>query len=582
MSISNIRITFRQWLTLFVGTLLCLSIHADPFTSEEEKFLDFDQAYQLDAPSLKEGKVYLSWQIVDGYYLYTNTFALQAVSKNQALTLALHIPPGEKKYDDILKEEHEIHHHGVEIWAELPKWSGSYQLQVTAQGCADAGLCYPPETRYFNVDNGVATPTDTALQVTEPPSGSTPMASGSPPAKKPFLLWMILGAFVGGLILNLMPCVFPVLSLKALSLASGKTKHQHWHGWAYTGGIVASFVGVAIILIVAKHAGSSLGWGFQLQQPVFVAFLCYLFFVMGLVLLGALELGGAWMGWGQKWTQGHGLTASFFTGVLAAVVASPCTAPFMATAVGFAVTQDTLSGLLVFVGLGLGMAFPYLLLTYSPAVARALPHPGAWMDTLKQVLAFPLFFTAAWLLLVLGALTSSDASAWLVTGACAIAFAIWLLRVRGDSNVWLNFRRILALLAAVLALAIAIHIEHWSKRDLGVWQNYDPDQLTELRSKHTPVFVDLTADWCITCKVNERVALHTEDVENFATQHGIVLMVGDWTRKDEKISALLAKYERNGVPLYLMYPADSSQDAEVLPQLLTKGAVLEAMNKALE
>jgi thiol:disulfide interchange protein DsbD len=386
---------------------------------------------------------------------------------------------------------------------------------------------------------------------------------------------MLLLAFMGGAILNLMPCVFPILSLKVLSFARSTDHDRHLHSWLYTAGVIASFVLVAAALIGLKQAGNAIGWGFQLQSPGFVIALAYLFIAMGLSLSGVVELGSNLMNAGSGLADRGGLGGSFFTGVLAVVVASPCTAPFMGTALGFAVSQPPLIGLTVFAALGAGMAAPLLLFSYSGAARRVMPKPGPWMETLKQFLAFPLYGTAIWLLWVAGRQTGVNTMATALSGALLLALGLWIW----NHNHW---RRGLAV--ACLAGAVG----------LGSMRGLDParagvagaeggklawsDQIVaELRRDGRPVFVDVTADWCITCKANEAAVLLTEDVSRAFDDHGVVYMVADWTNHDARIAALLERHGRTGIPLYLMYPADTRLEPLILPQLLTRKTVLEAL-----
>jgi thiol:disulfide interchange protein len=570
-------------------TLSCPSLCAadDPFASIPTvgEFLNFDQAYKLQA-SIDEKDVHFDWQIEPGYYLYHREFALELASEDKREAVELRIPPGLVKFDEVFQEERELYYEQVRVSATIPEHDGAVYLLHTVQGCADAGLCYPPETTVFRLEAGSISPA-TSADVPARPSAepqSNSQANPAPIAAAEATPWIVISkifaAFIGGIILNLMPCVFPVLSLKALSLCqhNGGAKERIVSGWAYTAGIAASFIPLAIVIILAKQAGESLGWGAQLQEPIFVALLIYLFFAIGLNFAGVFEISGRLMGVGQNLVQGSGTVASFFTGVLAAVVASPCTAPLMAGALGFALTQSIPVASLVFLGLALGMAFPFLLLSHVPSLAKMMPQPGAWMDVFKQVLSFPMFFTCAWLLLVLGALTSSDGSAYLFAGLTSLTLGLWLIRYFGGKGKIAAI--VVSVLSLIAALYVAINIERLATRDMGGWIAYDPQVLSSLRSSGEPVFIDLTADWCITCKVNEKVAL-TEDVMAYAAENDITMMQGDWTKKDAEITALLDQFQRSGVPLYLMYPAKANAAPEILPQILTKGMVLEAMENAL-
>lgn len=555
----------------------------------ENKFLPVEEAYQSSV-SVSGDTITIDFSAQPSYYLYQYQFKAQARNAEEAVSLPLEFKEqGKLKYDELQKKELVVYYDGVSLTAPKPDLAAPYELKVTSQACADAGLCYPPRHQFFSVDadggtNEVAASSFTNSQSNTGRGISTTTAQTSnEPAQAPLLPLVILGAMLGGLILNLMPCVFPVLSLKALSFASSSAdKHkQHLHGWAYTAGVVGSFVVAAIAIIAARGAGESLGWGFQLQQPGFVALMAYLFFVMGLSLSGVFYFGTSFMGAGQSLTQGHSLKSSFFTGVLAALVASPCTAPFMATALGFALTQPAYIALLIFAALGFGMSLPFILLSYSPALANHLPAPGPWMDTLKQALAFPLYLTSVWLLWVLGNQTSSTGAMAVLVGAVLITFGIWLLQRSHKSSLGKIVKRGFAAASIIVALSLGFNSGDFRESESGLWEPYSAARLGAERSAGNPVFIDLTADWCITCKVNEKVALNTQEVARFVVLNDIVMLQGDWTNADPEISALLDEFNRSGVPLYLMYPAGGGEP-EVLPQILTKAMVLRAMEKAVD
>lgn len=553
--------------------------------TNSEEFLRVEEAYTLDA-ELSGDTIVMDWTIAPGYYLYQDKFRFTVEGLSEKKSLSATFEPGKRIFDNYFNKELTVYYQQAHIELPAPDLNEPYQLTVTSQGCADAGLCYPPRTQYLQVDPAAGTITETsgASQTSSGPTAAADQASAPMrvEADTPFLPWILLGALLGGAILNLMPCVFPVLSLKALSFASSQlSQHkQHIHGWAYTGGIVASFLLAAVIILVARGAGETVGWGFQLQSPVFISLMVYLFFAMSLSLLGMFQLGTRLMGVGQSLTSGHGLRASFFTGVLAALVASPCTAPFMATALGFAITQPAYVALLVFAALGLGMALPFLLLSYSPALAQRLPKPGPWMEVLKQVLAFPLLLTCIWLLWVLGHQVNSDAVAALLVGATAIAFATWLWHKQPSTATGHRLLRLIALICAALALVIAAQVRQFADPPENEWVPYSAATLAELRAQDTPVFVNLTADWCITCLANDRVALNTDQVRNTAERLGVAMVKGDWTNTNPEITALLKQYGRSGVPLYLMYPAEGDADAQILPQILNRQLVVDAMEQA--
>lgn len=397
-------------------------------------------------------------------------------------------------------------------------------------------------------------------------------------------------ALLGGLILNLMPCVFPILSLKVLSLANATAaskREQGWHGVAYTGGVMLSFLALATVLLTLQAGGAAIGWGFQLQQPWLVASLICVFFVMGLSMSGVVEFGTSIMGIGSELQEQEGLKGSFFTGVLAAVVASPCTAPFMGAAMGFAFTQSMPVALTVFLALGFGMALPFLALSCIPELGKYMPRPGAWMQTFRQILAFPLYATAVWLLWVLGNQVGTNGMA-LIVGVCVVlAFACWLWQLRHASS-GAKRHMLAALILVCMGLVFGALTSDFMQRNeansavADIDANYEPytaARLSQLRAEGKPVFVNMTAAWCITCLVNEKVALGTEAVIKAMADKGITYMKGDWTNNDPAITAVLRQYQTAGVPLYLLFPADSSLPAEVLPQLLTEGIMLAAFNR---
>ena len=535
-------------------------------------FLPVEQAYRLEIDILEDPAIRLYWQIADSYYLYQHRLAFELRDETGSHDLQVTLPPALQRSDEYFGEV-QVYYNNADV---LLRPQGQLQqaiLSVSSQGCADAGLCYPPQTQHFELDFTAGT----ALPFTPPankPGAQTAVkaeSKGNPGA----LLYMLVLAFVGGSILNLMPCVFPILSLKVLSFARSGDHDRHLQSWVYTAGVISSFVLVAAVLIALQQAGSAIGWGFQLQSPGFVIALAYLFVAMGLSLSGLTQLGGNIMNTGSGLADRGGLSGSFFTGVLAVIVASPCTAPFMGTALGFAVTQPPHVALLVFAALGAGMAAPLLLFSYSGAARKLMPRPGPWMETLKQFLAFPLYGTAIWLLWVAGRQTGVNTMAAALCGALALALGLWLWRYGG-------WRKGLAL-ACILGAA-----------SLGSWRGLDENgthaaqlaagkvawseqRLEELRRAGNPVFVDVTADWCITCIANETAVLLTEEMTAAFAAHGVVYMVADWTNYNADIARFLEQHGRTGIPLYLMYPADPTLEPLMLPQLLTKSTVMEAL-----
>jgi thiol:disulfide interchange protein/DsbC/DsbD-like thiol-disulfide interchange protein len=419
-----------------------------------------------------------------------------------------------------------------------------------------------------------------------------PRAATEPAASLPIL---VLLAVLGGMILNLMPCVFPVLSIKAIGLVEQAKKHPatvRTKGVVFAAGVISSMLCLAAVLLVLRAGGEQIGWGFQLQSPLFVTLMVYLLFAVGLNLSGVFEIGGGLAGVGDGLTQGDGYRASFFTGVLTTLVATPCTAPFMAAAVGAALTQSALFALCIFAALGFGLALPYLSLSFAPWLRRALPKPGAWMDTLKQVFAFPIYASAAWLLWVLAQQTSSIGLGAALAGTILIALAAWAYQKSNSSS---GGGRITVLATAGLALIIAVILPVRfadvaaapsgagvkSAQSDGQWQPYSAARVAELKLAGRPLLVNFTASWCLTCLVNERNAFADSTVQEIFRDKKVILMKGDWTNRDPAITQALAAFGRAGVPLYVVYNSRrGSTEPQVLPQILTAGVVQSAFADA--
>ncbi|WP_043113929.1 protein-disulfide reductase DsbD family protein [Solimonas soli] len=383
-------------------------------------------------------------------------------------------------------------------------------------------------------------------------------------------------ALLGGLILNLMPCVFPVLSLKALSLARAGHAGQRAQALAYGAGVVLSCVAIAVAILVLQRLGKVAGWGFQLQSPLVVGALAYLLFALGLSLSGVASFGARLMNLGQSLTEKPGLAGAFFTGVLAVVVASPCTGPFMGAAIGYAVLQPAAITLAVFAALGLGLALPFLVIGFVPAAARLLPKPGAWMERFKQLMAFPLYLSVVWLVWVLARQLDVGAAAQLMVGLVLIAFVLWLWTAHG------LVAALAKLAAAALAAALLLTLPQQGESKaaaagIGAYASepWSAQRVAELRGEGRTIFVDFTADWCLSCKVNERVALRSERVEQRFRDANVAVLVADWTNADPAITAELARFGRNGVPLYLVYARGG--EPKILPQLLTPDLVAGAL-----
>jgi thiol:disulfide interchange protein len=562
------------WAQSFAANAVALGASKAPTPNTVASFVPVEQAYQLGV-QLDDNKIIFNWTIRDGYYLYRDRFKFNAVDASSQLSSPI-FETGKVKWDDYFEANVEVYYSQTSVAVPFQSSAQKIELQIESQGCADAGLCYPPYKQWLTID-----PVSGIVDISTTPSASA-RGAGSATADtgngENFSLGIILlFALAGGMILNLMPCVFPVLSIKALSFT---TTHQtdrskQAHGIAYTAGVVSSFVAIAVVMLALRAAGEAIGWGFQLQSPLFVIFLIYLFFIMGLAFAGYLEIGSGLMSVGQSSDKNVGLGSSFMTGVLATTVASPCTAPFMGPALGFAISQPSYVALMVFAFLGLGMALPFILLTWIPGLSQKLPRPGQWMDTFKQFLYFPLYITAVWLLWVAGRQTNIDVAITVVIGLVLIAMAIWLWKLNKSEG--LSLSRVFASACLVGALALpTISVSESNKEPL--WQAYSAQLLNRLRTDGKPVFINLTADWCITCLVNEKVALGSDTFYQAIADNNITYLKGDWTNNDPEITKLLNQYQRSGVPLYLMYP-NGQGEPEILPQILLAPMVLDAINR---
>ncbi len=415
-------------------------------------------------------------------------------------------------------------------------------------------------------------------------AGETKTAAESRP-----LIGVLFLAFVGGLILNLMPCVFPVLSIKVLGLVqqAGMTSSIRLkHGLAYTAGVLVTFWTLSGALLLLRAGGKQLGWGFQLQSPAIVIGLASLLFLLALNLFGVFEIGASLtqLAGAQK-KEGYG--GSFGSGLLATLVATPCTAPFMGSALGFALTQPAIASLAVFTSLALGMAAPYVLLTSSPALLRWVPRPGAWMESMKQGLSFIMAASVVWLLWVLGRQAGADAVVAACAGFVFIAIGAWIY------GRWSTIDKAKSVQIVALALAlgfvgggivVALKGSHGSPAENAsasgpfASEPYSLERVSELRAAGRPVFVDFTAAWCLTCQVNERVALNTPQVAAKIKEKNVAVLRGDWTSRDPKITEALQAIGRSGVPAYVLYPANSAAAPVVLPEILTPAIVVSALD----
>jgi thiol:disulfide interchange protein len=487
---------------------------------------------------------------------------------------AMFFPLIEQQIDNGAPQKVDSDAQGVKL--RLKKSEGLTQTPATLQGLLILG-----SGKYAILDAPVAAGSSAAS--TTGVAGS--IATATSVSSQSF--GTILGlAFLGGVILNLMPCVFPVLSLKVLGLTHlghSETKRARIHGLFYTLGILVSFWVLVGVLLAIRAAGHQIGWGFQMQSPVFVVCVTALLFLLGLSLVGVFEVGMSVMGVGSSLAGKSGYTGSFFTGVLATIVATPCTAPFMGAAVGYALTQSSITAIAVFTALAFGLAAPYLVLSLEPRWARILPRPGEWMVRLKQAMAFLLFSAVVWLVWVFGQQLGMDAVARLLGGLLLMAVAAWIYGAFKS--------RILRDALAILLLGAGLYLPITAEDNRTVsantsaqqnsssiqWESFSPEKLAEYRAQSKPVLVDFTAAWCLSCQVNERAVFHSAEVQRKLRDSGVILMKADWTNYDPQITQALSQYGRSGVPYYVMY--GTSSEPLISTELLSPQAMLDALDK---
>ena len=533
-----------------------------------------DQAFSFEAIADGADALLLRISPAPGYYVYRDRSGFR-IEGEEAQAGEPRWPQGVAHRDEHFGEVI-VYFDPVEIALPLARRSGD-AARVTVvgefQGCQTEGICYPPMTRRVELQ----LPAGVARML---PPEDVLKAAGAPDFGLLAVLLALLGAVGGGLILNLMPCVLPVLSLKAIGLAQSveSPAKARAHALWYSAGVLVSFAALGGLALGLRAAGQALGWGFQLQQPLFVGFVVYVMFAVGLSLSGVFSLGGGIAGMGQGLAQRSGAVGDFFTGVLAVVVASPCTAPFMGPALAFAFSAPPLLALGLFLALGLGLALPFLLIGFVPGLAARLPRPGAWMETFKNVLAFPMYLTAVWLLWVLGNQRGMDAVALALIGLVVLAAGLWIYeRSRYSEGRGARALAWLLLAASLLPLA-AVHSLPTARSGAvaeGV-EPYSAARLSALRTEGRTVFVNMTADWCVTCKANEARVFSHDGFKATMAQLEAVYMVGDWTEVDPAITVFLEQHGAVGVPLYVVFrPGDS--EGQVLPTVLTLGAVEAAL-----
>jgi thiol:disulfide interchange protein DsbD len=542
--------------------------------------LPAEQAFRFDAIAQDAHHLLLRWTIAKGYYLYRDQTKL-ALKDAPKLSLSPNWPAG-VPHQDAHFGSTTVYFNELTLPVSVDgDTRGMSALAVVAsfQGCQEDGLCYPLMTREAQID--LTGHGGTKVETAPNPAPEMPPASAEKTGSlNVSFLYALLLALGGGLVLNLMPCVLPVLSIKAISLIeSGENPaRRRMHALMYTAGVLVSFAVLGAVIIALKTA-----WGAHLQNPVVVAALTLIMLAVALSMSGVVQFGASLGNTGSSLASRSGPAGDFFTGVLAVVVASPCTAPFMGTALAYALVAPIASAICVFLALGVGLALPFLAVGFVPALSRWLPRPGRWMETLKEVLAFPMYLTAVWLAWVLANQRGADAVGLLLVAAVLLAMTLWWFersRHRGGLS------RALVALLALLTLAPLYYLATLppSVQAAGTADGivaYSPEKLAELRKAGTPVFVDMTADWCVTCKANEHAVLNGDDFKALLKRTGAIYMKGDWTNEDPAISAFLQEYRSPGVPLYVVFPKHGGV-GQKLPTVLTFSLVEQALNKAAE
>ncbi|WP_295516345.1 protein-disulfide reductase DsbD domain-containing protein [uncultured Stenotrophomonas sp.] len=595
--------------------------------------LPSEQAFGFDAIASDGNTLLLRFTPAPGYYLYRDRTSLKLEGSTGVLADKPRWPAAQSHRDEHFGDV-SVYFNQVEVPLPLRRTrteAVDSTLVVTFQGCQTDGICYPPMTRRVKLSipagtltaagNGTATaaaasatasdspreeadgtarrllptvPNDATGAAVDSAAGGDAFAAdaqqdnarrtkppGSVPKTDSSLLWVLLLALGGGLVLNLMPCVLPILSLKVLSLAqSGESAERaRSHAMWYTLGVLVAFAVIGALMVGLRMLGNAVGIGFQLQHPGVVAALAYIMFAVGLSLSGVFTMGGGIGNLGQSLARRSGPAGDFFTGVLACVVGSACVGPFFGPAVAYAFVAPPIAAMLVFLFLGLGLALPFLLIGFVPALARRLPKPGPWMETLKHVLAFPMYAAALWLLWVLGKQRGVDGMALALGGLLLLTAGLWLF----ETSRWRS-KRGASLLGVLLALAALAPV--WGVTQLAPPARaaqaasdnvveYSPQMLDRLRADNRVVFVNMTADWCVSCKANERAVLSRPEFKELLKRTNAVYMRGDYTNVDPQITAFLDEHKAVGVPLYVVYGPGAPPT--VLPTLLTQALVEEAL-----
>jgi thiol:disulfide interchange protein DsbD len=593
-----------SYLLLLAGLLLATAGAYAQSASPGEGLLPVTRAFALKTTINQPGTLALHFDIAPHYYLYRGR--IHAKILTPGITAGtLDLPPGTPEHYPYLGDV-VIYHNAVD--GSLPytitgATPATLKVAVSYQGCHEVTpkICYPPNTETLTLPtsgggpiaaagngNGphgglLTTALGGAATVVSPASPADAVQSSALGPLSTGLAFALLLAFAGGLILNLMPCVLPILAIKAVGVLESNTSRSEArrHALAYGAGVIATFLALGLVILALRSAGHAVGWGTQLQQPAIVAVLACVLFAVGLALSGVVQIGSRLGNVGGSLTQRGGSAGHFFTGVLAVIVASPCTAPFMGVALAYAFIAPATHELAVMLALGIGLALPLVLVGLIPALARWLPKPGRWMETLKQILAFPMYLSAVWLVWVLAHQRGADAVALVLIAMVLLAAALWW-HGRGKPGRRVGHALTVALALAAIAPLVAVAQLAPPARtmatDAGVVA-FSPTQLQALRAAGTPVFVDIGADWCVTCKVNEHAVLDARSFRDLLRTTGAVYMKGDWTDVDPVIGAYLAQFHSPGVPLYVVYPRGGGA-GHALPTVLTAALVRNALVQA--
>ena len=437
---------------------------------------------------------------------------------------------------------------------------------------------------------GIIVLSNDALHATKSFQVNLPLTAATPTTSAPFgikaFFIAIFGAFLGGVILNVMPCVFPVLSIKVMGFLDHSVHDAKKQGLCFSAGVILSFWFLGGLLLILRAFGSQLGWGFQFQSPIFVTVMGLVIFTFGLNLVGLFEMGSSLQSLSGSVKVDKGYKGSFLSGVLATTLATPCTAPFMGSALAVALGQSSIIAVLIFTSLGIGMSTPYLLLSFFPKGLAYLPKPGEWMNGMKQLLAFPLFATVLWLMWVLGNQIDADAVIRFATGALVLAFGLWIFGrwcAPHQSNMWRRIGFIVTSALLVASVYVAYPVEAVKRDELSMqatkahdqWEPFSKARLKELVANKQPVFVDFTAAWCLTCQINHKMVLDSEVVVAAFKEKGVTLLRGDWTNRNEEISKVIEEHGKSGVPLDIVY--SPSGKTKILAPVLTQQIVLAAI-----